>query len=337
MSITPQLGLVCITASDAVRYRTVTRKTLLQLSPEEQREKLRELYTDNLSRFNRAIDFCNERGIKLYRLTSALFPFADDEAGAPLLDEMADQMRLVGERAVASGLRVVLHPDQFCVLSSDSPHVIANSIKILETHARIFDLLRQPRSQWATMNIHGGKGDRTERLASVIRGLPDNIRLRLALENDEHAYSSEQILDAATRAGVPSVFDAHHHVCRECQSSYNHPSIFEMTAAARETWAQKDWQLVHISNGREYFNDARHNDVITAMPDAYREVPWIEVEAKKKEIAIDFLRREWPHGRITADSFGQVSCDTETSAGVINTEVDGGSDSKVENAAVVEA
>ena len=31
----PQLGLVCITHSDAVRYRALTRKRLLQLDPAE--------------------------------------------------------------------------------------------------------------------------------------------------------------------------------------------------------------------------------------------------------------------------------------------------------------
>ena len=46
----PRLGLVCITTSDAVRYRALTRKRLLQLDAEEQRRTLRELYADNLSR-----------------------------------------------------------------------------------------------------------------------------------------------------------------------------------------------------------------------------------------------------------------------------------------------
>ncbi len=42
----PQLGLVCITASDAVRYRALTRKRLLQFDDAEQKRMLRELYAD---------------------------------------------------------------------------------------------------------------------------------------------------------------------------------------------------------------------------------------------------------------------------------------------------
>ena len=39
-----------------------------------------------------------------------------------------------------------MHPDQFVVLSSDSEDVVANSVKILQMHADIMDLLDQPRS-----------------------------------------------------------------------------------------------------------------------------------------------------------------------------------------------
>jgi UV DNA damage endonuclease len=66
-----------------------------------------------------------------------------------------------------------------------------------------------------------------------------------------------------------------------------------MLAAARSTWSIPDWQLVHISNGNQSFADRRHSDIIATMPSAYRNVPWIEVEAKQKEVAIAKLRTEW--------------------------------------------
>jgi len=295
-SITPELGLVCITTTDAVRYRALTRKRLLQFDAPEQKRMLRELYADNLVRLNRALDFCSERGLKLYRLTSGLFPFADDEAGADVLAEFDEAARKTGERATTLGIRLVIHPDQFVVLSSDSEEVVANSIKILRSHARVFDMLAQPRTSWAVMEIHGGKGDRAARLVEVIRSLPEEIRARLALENDEYAYNAEQILEVCRAAGVPMVFDAHHHVCRERLDSYEHESVAHYLAAARETWPVPEWQLVHISNGRTAFNDRHHSDLITDMPTSYRRAPWIEVEAKQKELAIEKLRAEWLKG-----------------------------------------
>ncbi|HYN86201.1 MAG TPA: UV DNA damage repair endonuclease UvsE [Pyrinomonadaceae bacterium] len=288
-----ELGLVCITTSDAVRYRALTRKRLLQLDAAEQKRTLAGLYRDNLARLDGALDFCQSRGLRLYRMTSGLFPFADDEAGADVLDAMREMVARVGRRALALGIRLVLHPDQFVVLSSDSPHVVANSIKILETHARVMDYLEQPRDSWALIEIHGGKGGRAEQLIKVVKDLPDAIRSRLAFENDEYAYSASEILEVCRAAAVPMVFDAHHHVVREKLDSYEHPSVAEALAAARETWTRPEWQLVHISNGRESFGDRHHSDLITEMPSSYRLAPWIEVEAKSKEQAIDKLTADW--------------------------------------------
>lgn len=295
-STTPQLGLVCITASNEVRYRTVTRKRLLQFPDTEQAGILRNLYAENLNRLNLAIDFCLNNKLRLYRITSNLFPFADTELGEKILNEFNEDLLRTGERALNAGIRVVVHPDQFVVLSSDRPDVVANSIKILEMHAMILDKLGQPRSPWAIMEIHGGKSDRAEQLVEVIRKLPEAVRSRLALENDEYAYSAEEILAVCRQAGVPMVFDAHHHVIHEGLDSYDHPSVTQMLAAAATTWPEKDWQLVHISNGREAFNDRNHSDLIIQMPSSYYNAPWIEVEAKLKEEAIAKLRQEWlPH------------------------------------------
>ncbi len=293
MTITPNLGLVCITASKDVRYKTITRKRLLQFSEAEQEEILRKLYAENLQRLNQAIDFCLQNEIRLYRITSNLFPFADTELGERVLNEFNEELLKTGARATTAGIRLVVHPDQFVVLSSDSPEVIANSIKILQMHAMILDKLGQPRSPWAMLEIHGGKGDRSERLVSVINNLPEEIRSRLALENDEYAYSAEEILAVCRQTGVPMVFDAHHHVIHEGLDSYEHPSVAQMLTEARTTWPLQEWQLVHISNGCEAFNDRHHSDLITVMPSSYSNAPWIEIEAKLKEEAIAKLREDW--------------------------------------------
>jgi UV DNA damage endonuclease len=285
------LGLVCLTTTDEVRFRTITRTRFRTLAPDVQIATLRELYADNVRRVSGAIDFCLRHRIGMYRLTSSLFPQSEESPGYELLGELADTMAAIGRRATEAGIRLVMHPDQFVVLSSDTPQVIANSIVILAHHTRVLDLFQQPRTPWAALEIHGGKSDRADTLVRVIGDLPEPIRSRLVLENDEYAYSALEILDICRRARVPMVFDAHHHLVHENLDSYDHPSIAELTMAARDTWPDPSWQLVHISNGRESLNDAKHADYISAMPKAFRDVPWIEVEAKQKELAIAALRR----------------------------------------------
>lgn len=286
-------GLVCITLSSDVRFRTITRTRLRTLDTRTQVTTLRALYRDNAGRLARAIDFCAKRNIYLYRITSGLFPQSEDPPGYELLDELEPLLATIGERATSQGIRLVMHPDQFVVLSSDGAKIVENSITMLRHQARVLDFLKQPRSPWCAIQLHGGKGGRAKQLIKVIRGLPEEIRSRLVLENDENAYGAAEVLEICKAAGVPMVFDAHHHVVHEELDSYEDPSIAEMTRAARGTWPDPEWQIVHISNGRDSFADPKHSDFIEQVPSAYREVEWIEVEAKSKEQAIERLRRQW--------------------------------------------
>jgi UV DNA damage endonuclease len=290
----PHLGLVCVTLSDKVRFRTITRTRYLKLAADEQKAVLRELYSDNLQRLYGALDYCQRQGIKLYRLSSSLFPMSDEATGDGILDEMASQLAEIGKRAERFGLRLVLHPDQFVVLNSETPQVVETSKLILNKHARTLDLMQLPQTAWTTMMIHGGKSGRADQLVETINNLPPNVRNRIAFENDEHAYGAAEILDICQRASVPMVFDIHHHVCHEGLESYEGPEIEAMLAAARATWPKPEWQLVHLSNGKESFNDRRHSDLIDVVPSSLRYVPWIEVEAKNKEEAITNLRLKWP-------------------------------------------
>ena len=288
----PHLGLVCITASPQIRFRTITRTNYLRLEPTARLEKLRELYASNTAKLLEALDFCLASGIGLYRLTSQLFPMhdLDDGVGAMALEEIASLLPEVGRRSALYGIRVVIHPEQFVVLSSDSPEIAQNAVALLEGHARHLDLMGLPRTQWTMLLIHGGKGGRPDALVKRIAALPNNVRHRLALENDEHAYRAQAMLEVCQRSGVPMVFDAHHHVIHEKLDSYEHPSIAQFTQAARATWSDPAWQIVHLSNGKERFADRRHSDLIDQFPSAFLNVPFVEIEAKAKEVAILELR-----------------------------------------------
>jgi UV DNA damage endonuclease len=294
----PRLGLVCITVGPEVRYRTTTRTRFLALDDPAKHALLDELYRHNIQTLFNAVDYCHAHDIRLYRVTSNLFPQVDHPVGRQTLDALRDVMKGFGVHAESKNVRVVMHPDQWVVLNSDRPDVITQSIAIMENHALAFDRLGLPRSPWSMLLVHGGKGDRADTLVDTIARLPDNIRARLALENDESCYSAAQILAICRRAGVPMVFDAHHHVVREQLDTYEHPSVLEMTFAARATWhPHPDWQIVHISNGLTSFADPRHSDLIAAFPSAFRNELWVEVVAKGKEHAIEPLRRKLNRAR----------------------------------------
>jgi UV DNA damage endonuclease len=289
-----RLGLVCITRGKEIRYRTITRTRFRALPPGPREQWMRQLYNDNLDTLFRALEFCKERQIRLYRITSDLFPMNDYALGKKLLAELAPRMQDFAARALRTGIRALAHPDQFVVINSESEKVVANSIGILEHHAHVFDLLGLPRSPWAPLILHGGKRNRHEALREIIPKLPEKIRNRLVLENDERTYSAEEILEICRSTGVPMVFDLHHHVVKEKLPSYEHPSIAKIQRAARATWPHPDWQIIHVSNGRQFFHDPRHSEIIEVFPAAAMKAPWIEIEAKAKEEAIRNLRSKHP-------------------------------------------
>src|SRR6185503_15370223 len=57
----PRLGLVCITASEEIRFRTVTRTRLLTQSPAARRRILSEIWSHNIEKLGAALEFCRRR------------------------------------------------------------------------------------------------------------------------------------------------------------------------------------------------------------------------------------------------------------------------------------
>ncbi len=140
----PRLGLVCITHGQQCRFRTTTRSHYLKLPHSRKQLELARLYWDNLARLHWTIGFCARRNIQLYRATSGLFPLSDEPVGEAVLRGMAGNLSSIGRRAKRLGLRIVLHPDQFVVLNSESDGVVRTSRIIMDKHALAFDLLGLP-------------------------------------------------------------------------------------------------------------------------------------------------------------------------------------------------
>src|SRR3712207_3681058 len=94
----PELGLGCITDSEECRYKTLTRTRFLAMTDAQRRRALEDLYWDNLGRLHGALSFCARRGIRLYRVTSSLFPMSDEAVGERVLAGMAANLSSVGRR-----------------------------------------------------------------------------------------------------------------------------------------------------------------------------------------------------------------------------------------------
>lgn len=257
-------------------------------------EQISGTYEHNVEALAKMLPRIAKAGVKLFRISSAMFPLADQVD--PSLwrgnEKLSSLLARTGRIIKEFGMRVTTHPGQFCVLSSDSDDVVKKAVTELEIHAWMFDTMGLECSPKYAINIHGGKSGRAERLMKQIDLLPENVRCRMTLENDESAYSVVDLLNVHQQTGVPIVFDTHHHVFNE-----DSLSMEEAMMATMETWPTGVLPLQHISNTEPHlmngnFVDRRkHSDMIHYVPDCQLKLLRdkkidVEVEAKQKNIAV---------------------------------------------------
>lgn len=263
-------------------------------------ELIKSLYVHNAKRLAEMMPIVHAAGIKLFRISSAMFPLSD-QVDRTLWDnpEVKKHLAIAGEFVRKNGMRVSTHPGQFCVLSSDSDAIIAKAFVELEHHAWLFDEMGLDHSPFYAINIHGGKSDRSTRLIDQIKSLPDNVRKRLTLENDETAYNVVDLLSVFLETGVPIVWDSHHHVFND-----GHLSMEDAYAAVAETWPKNIKPLQHISNTEpllangNFMDRRKHSNMIHYVPDVQLQglrddTVDVEVEAKFKNFAVVEMRKKF--------------------------------------------
>ncbi len=152
-----RFGLCCLFKEEPVAFRTTTAKALSTLVNDEQLRKLSGLCHDNARNLQLAIEAVHRLRIGAFRIMSPLFPrMTHAEVGYSLTDlpegdvigQQLDATRLYAGR---HDIRLSFHPDQFVVLSSPHPAVVANSIRELEYQAQLAETLGAD-----VINIHAG-------------------------------------------------------------------------------------------------------------------------------------------------------------------------------------
>ncbi len=107
-------------------------------------------------------------GVKVFRVTSDLMPWASEYK----LESLPDfaEIRAVLEEAGRQPVRVSTHPGPFNKLAG-SGATLSNTIKDLDIHAQIFDIMGLPASHWHKINIHvgGAYGDKADSIKRFVQ------------------------------------------------------------------------------------------------------------------------------------------------------------------------
>ncbi|KAL8819172.1 MAG: hypothetical protein Q9223_002348, partial [Gallowayella weberi] len=248
----------------------------------------------------------NDRyGIKFLRLSSEMFPFASHpEYGYKLAPFASEALAEAGKVAAELGHRLTTHPGQFTQLGSPRKPVIDNALRDLDYHAEMLSLLKLPPQQDrdAVMILHLGGvfGDKEATLARFRENyatLPQGVKDRLVLENDDVSWSVHEILPLCEELNIPMVLDFHHHniVFDSTQIREGTKDIIDLYPRILATWKRKNiTPKMHYSEptpeaitGRQR---RKHNPRVATLPPCPNDMD-LMIEAKDKEQAVFELMR----------------------------------------------
>jgi UV DNA damage endonuclease len=225
----------------------------------------------NICDLGKMLHYCKLKNIKCFRIGSDIFPrFDDPEVQGYTLHFAKPFLKQAGYYAKENGIRCLMHPCQLVQIAAIDEKVFQSSVKILEMHCEILDMMELDDN--SVLIVHGGGvyGDKAAAKARWItqfQNLPERVRRRLVIENCENLYNILDCLEIANATNIPVVFDTHHYECYNILHTDEvtlKPDIFLKEVIT--TWKNRI-PVMHVSNQRADSRIGCHSDYIDVIPE----------------------------------------------------------------------
>jgi UV damage endonuclease UvdE len=200
---------------------TTTIKWLTAQTRQKSEQRLWDLVKQNVSALYDQIQWVGtlSPNQRMFRITSDLLPAYTHsdwlafyfEPG--MMSWLERNLRECGELARALDVRLSFHPGQFCVLASENPGVVENSIAEFEYHVDMARYMGYGKTfQDFKINVHIGGKLGPDGIKRAVRSLSREARNCLTIENDEFKWGLEHSLELVDTCAL--VLDIHHHWIR---------------------------------------------------------------------------------------------------------------------------
>ena len=244
----------------------------------------------------KVIKWNNDNGIKMYRMSSDIFPWASEYefTDLPHFEEIRQALLEAGDEAKRCGQRITFHPSPYGVLASVRGDVVTNAIKDLRQHAEIMDLMGLDQTHFYPINIHVNttkptREEAAERFCQNYSLLPDTVKKRLVVEVDDKKsqYTAVDLHHMVhSKIGIPITFDYLHNKCNP-----SHLDEKQALALCLSTWPEGVPAITHYSDSRKDHEDplckeVAHSDWLYEKIETYGMDFDIELEVKMKEKAL---------------------------------------------------
>lgn len=206
-------------------------------------ERMADCVTNNLNCLMEMLRYNRQHDMLFFRVSSDLIPFASHPVcDYPWPEIHQKQFREIGEFIQMNHIRISMHPDQFTLINSIREDVFLRSVKELEYHARVLDLLKLDHTAKIQIHVGGVYNDRSTSLKRFINRfdmLGSSIKNRLVIENDDRLFPLKDCLHLHRETGIPVLFDVFHH------RLFNHnEEIPHALESCQSTWGKTDGILM---------------------------------------------------------------------------------------------
>ena len=304
-----QLGLCCLNTELRAKKTPVfaSRSIILKTFKDKGFEHLKPKILDNLKDILTMIDWNESNGIRVFRLSSEIFPHMSNPLAPDYdFDFAKPLLKQIGDKAKQLGHRITFHPGQYNVVGTPNPDMFKKTCLDLKYHADMLDLMDMGKDSVIVIHgggVYGNKSATITRWCEQFLKLPECVKSRLVIENCEKNFSVIDCLEVSRRINIPVVFDTHHFECYKIlhpDEEFLEPEMY--IQAILETWERRDIKpKFHVSE-QGSGKCGHHSDFIKVLPTYLLEIPEIYgipidimIEAKMKEQAIFKLYEKYPY------------------------------------------
>lgn len=195
------------------------------------------------------VRYLAERQLGFYRLGFRWGMCAELAAFRRELHECRAIMAEVGGLLDAHAVRLALHAGMGAAPGHADPSVVARTAVELTACTELLDAFGCRPEARVCVHVGGSAGAREaalQRCAEQVRGLPEHVRARLALEPDAERFGLVDVLRVAQAAQVPVIFDWLHMLLHNPEGL---PCSLGL-GLALATWPRGQRAEVHFSSAR---------------------------------------------------------------------------------------
>lgn len=233
--------------------QTTTTAKWMRDNPKLAEERIWFIVEHNMSSLRKLVEYVATlpKALQMVRIGSELLPLYTHADHQHLYDDQSlvklieTSLKQIGNLARKHDIKMSFHPGQFCVLASDKPDVVVNSINEFEYHAYMARCMGYGKSKLDfKCNVHlSGRGG-AEEFRRTYKKLSPTARNIITLENDEFSSCLDDLIPLRDLVGI--VLDVHHYWIH--QEEYIH-RLDPRLDYVEESWGDRR-PTIHYSYSR---------------------------------------------------------------------------------------